>query len=303
MELQNYRVEIIGGRHISKDNSDADIFAKKVQPSFTFFSPFSPFSPFSAFSPFIQGETKESNADKSYVEMKDNTQYIISLTNSHAQKCHAKVTIDGNDVGTWVLQPWETARIERPVDVPKKFTFFKVNSVNGLNAGLCPKDANNGLITVEFIPEVKKQSFGESWCFNTSARSDKYDMDVDDTFDTLDDDFNCLLSFDNRPLSSGSGSGSRSGYQGISRGRGQGQGRSIRSLSNSISQQSYEEGGTGLKGKSDQSFRVSNDNLKLDYNNKVTINLRLIALKTDNYDYDRVTPLKKFSNDVPPPLR
>jgi len=297
MELQNYRVEIIGGRHISKDNSDSDIFVKKVQPSFTFFSPFSPFSPFSAFSPFIQGETKELNIDKSYVEMKDNTQYIISLTNSHAQKCHAKVTIDGNHVGTWVLQPWETARIERPVDIPKKFTFFKVNSVNGLNAGLCPKDANNGLITVEFVPEVKREGNTASWCFNTRSK-DKYDMDVDDTFDTLDDDFNCLLSFDNRPLSSNS-----FGPRQQSRNRGFSQGRSIRGLSNSVSQQSHEEGGTGLKGKSDQNFRVSNDNLKLDYNNKVTINLRLVALKTDNYDYDRVTPLKKFSNDVPPPLR
>jgi hypothetical protein len=66
----------------------------------------------------------------------------------------------------------------------------------------------------------------------------------------------------------------------------------------------YEAGGTGLKGKSEQNFKISNERIQLDDSSKVTINLRLIARKDEEIDYNRVTPLGApfavRSNGIPP---
>ena len=322
--------------------------------SFTFPSPFSASSPSSASSPFsnsfsssfwtspIDTVTNKST-DKSYVEMKDNEHYLISIYNGHSSRCHAKITIDGKHVGTWILEPWGSARLERPVDIQKKFTFFKVNSVAGAEAGLVKGDSKNGLVCVEFIPEVQVRSNFFERCLGPSSSSSEKTNSSNSLRDLgllgvengwgeynleFDDDFDCL-SADSSNLGRGFG-----GYNG---GRLGGNRREIRGSSRSLggfahdrssdrsfggdidrgvfpqsqsfnsrnleSANNFEAGGTGLKGRSHQDFKISNEKMQLDYNSKVTINLRLVARK-DDFDSERVTPLSMGarSNAVPPPI-
>lgn len=333
MELSNYKVEIIGGRHMSQPASNSFFGGSP----FTFPSPFSASSPFSnSFSSSfwtspIDTVTNKST-DKSYVEMKDNEHYLISIYNGHSSRCHAKITIDGKHVGTWILEPWGSARLERPVDIQKKFTFFKVNSVAGAEAGLVKGDSKNGLVCVEFIPEVQVRSNFFERCLGPSSSSSEKtnsnngslrDLGINNLDngwgeDSLefDDDFDCLsadsLSSDRRGRMGYNSrlGGNRREIRGSTRSLGFGgdrgvfpQSQSFNSSRNLESANNFEAGGTGLKGRSHQDFKISNEKMQLDYNSKVTINLRLVARK-DDFDSERVTPLSMGarSNAVPPPI-
>lgn len=261
MEISNYKVEILGGEHTSNP--------QVLNNSSSWF-------PLSAWAPFSWNPKPHNLYDRSYVVMRDGQAYVISLTNNNPTKCHAVVSIDGQKVGTWLLEPWQTAAIERPVDIPKKFTFFKVSSQGGMEAGLLPGESKNGLVTVEFIP-AKLRAYA-------NFREESYNDD-------------CFLDCSESNLNSVRGLGcnvnTNSGRRYGNYGRGA-QGASFRS------EKRYEAGGTGLKGKSNQNFVTSNDHLDLDYDSKVTINLRLIARKDPDIDYERVTPLGVRSNPVPP---
>lgn len=336
MELSNYKVEIIGGRHMSQPASNS-FFGGSLFPFSSPFSTSSPFaSPFSnsLWTPTPIDTVTNTSTDKSYVEMKDGEHYLISVYNGHSSRCHAKITIDGKHVGTWILEPWGSARLERPVDIQKKFTFFKVNSVAGTEAGLVKGDSKNGLVCVEFIPEVKIRSNLFERCLGPSSSSSTSDSrslrglgieiwDKDNL--EFDDDFDCLSA--NDYLSADSLSSGRRGRMGNPNGRLGGNRREIRGSTRSLgfdgdrdigvfpqsqsfnssrnleSANNFEAGGTGLKGRSHQDFKISNEKMQLDHNSKVTINLRLVARK-DDFDSERVTPLGKGnrSNAVPPPI-
>lgn len=305
MEISNYKAEIIGGKHIAQPETRLSNLSSGLNGTW---SPWSPWSAWSSSSPNIFG-----NKDRSYVEMKDGDHYSISLYNGHSTRCHAKITIDGKPVGTWILEPWATVRLERPVDLAKKFTFFKVNSAGGSEAGLVRGDSKNGLVSIDFIPEVGvRTNFFESNLDRCLGRASRDFRSRDD--DDNDDD---ILGFDGRrPCNSSLGmmqgynTGGRKGVRGL--GARSAQFRSTRGLDCSPSNQmesctslDYEAGGTGLQGRSDQDFRVSHERLELDHTAKVTINLRLIARK-DPVDYERITPLGSVfgprSNPVPPPI-
>lgn len=308
MELSNYKVEIIGGRHMSQPTNNTtfsgsgSLFSSPLGNS-SWGTPWSPWR-----TPSIWSAPITDNKDRSYVEMRDGDHYTISLYNGHSSRCHAKITIDGKHVGTWILEPWGSAKIERPVDVHKKFTFFKVNSIGGAEAGLVRGDAKNGLVTVEFIPECveRRTNFFES-AVDRCLGSNSKGLDLGSYFgeegfgDDFDHDF---LSTGNQQLSS---NGFSQGHSRRSLGgrtaqfRTEASGRKSFGLENCVqSAQSFEAGGTGLKGRSDQDFRMSTERMQLDENAKITINLRLVARK--DVDFERITPLGARSNGVPPPI-
>lgn len=90
-----------------------------------------------------------------YVALAHETNYSIKMYNNGDAKCDAKVTVDGMDVGTFRINPRSNIVIERPVNISKKFTFLKENSVEAKRAGI-EKHNSNGLISVVFIPEFQK---------------------------------------------------------------------------------------------------------------------------------------------------
>lgn len=96
----------------------------------------------------------KSITSEGFAVMSHNETYKIKLGNNNFSRCDAVVTIDGSQVGTWRLQPKSSITIERPADIDKNFTFFKVGTSEGNSAGLKLNDRDNGLVQVEFIPET-----------------------------------------------------------------------------------------------------------------------------------------------------
>jgi len=87
-------------------------------------------------------------------------------------KVQAKVSVDGRDVGTYILRPGVSyAPLERPLDCAKKFTFYTVREVRAAQerllregstdaatralatSGISRDDENNGVVQVTFTPE------------------------------------------------------------------------------------------------------------------------------------------------------
>jgi hypothetical protein len=157
------------------------------------------------------------------------------MKNNSPIECNATVTIDDNNIGTWRLYSYQTTTIERPSRINKKFIFVKANSNRGFLAGLLPGKSSNGLVCVEFTPELK--IYPQAYPNST---------------------------------------------------------RQVMALSTN----SYSEGGTGLQGKSDQSFGKAKP-ITLDYSKTKTINLRLVV---DETNYHNITPLNTSYTDIPPPV-
>jgi large subunit ribosomal protein L40e len=84
-------------------------------------------------------------------ELESGTHYAVQLTNALPLKVVAKLDIDGIRVINYLMQPFESAIIERPANVAKKFTFYSVQDApaeSGIQAGR----PRNGLISCAFHP-------------------------------------------------------------------------------------------------------------------------------------------------------
>jgi hypothetical protein len=91
-----------------------------------------------------------------YVELNHGETYSINIKNSRSVRCEAVITIDGKDMGTLLLKPYESVNLERPINEAKKFTFYRINSQEAADSGLNKVDNDElGLISVEFKPEKK----------------------------------------------------------------------------------------------------------------------------------------------------
>ena len=86
-----------------------------------------------------------------YVEMPHNTEYSILMRNNRNVDCDAVVRVDGVEVGTWRIYSHQSILIERPANIDRKFTFYRLGTSESYQAGL-KRDNNLGLISVEFIP-------------------------------------------------------------------------------------------------------------------------------------------------------
>lgn len=222
----------------------------------------------------IVGGVKQPN---NYVQMKNGQNYKIRLQNNTSKRCQVKLDVDGNNIGTFVLNAYQVSEIERPVDREKKLTFFlsSQDKFNPSQTGISSGDKNNGLIEATFISEVRpkyrssgikyqSRSFGAK-CANSSYQSFSCDEE--------DEELDCCLM---------SGSGN------------------------------YAEGGTGLKGKSDQHFTTVSG-FSLDYKTQSTLRVRLVGSKMDldyvpKIDdffpeplYNNPEPLNRKKNVPPPP--
>ena len=62
------------------------------------------------------------------------------------------VSIDGYDVGGWVLDGGQEFTMETPANEAKKFTFYRVKTAPE-EAGIEPGRAENGIVKCVFTPE------------------------------------------------------------------------------------------------------------------------------------------------------
>lgn len=96
-------------------------------------------------------------SESGHVTMEHGQQYAIHLRNSKPVRCDAKVSVDGNEIGTFRLEAYGSATLERPVNDTGKFTFYLTGTPEARQGGLFTGDSNNGLIEVVFTPELEKQ--------------------------------------------------------------------------------------------------------------------------------------------------
>lgn len=189
----------------------------------------------------VQSTSRPEKLDRdgfTYVALTHHSEYSLRLTNSRGTPCDAEVSIDGEVVGTWRVDSYSSAVIDRPVHTERKFTFVKEGSraarIGGLNTG----GSDNGLIEVTFKPQ--KGSFyhvrgikGVTWnkestlCTSNSAHADSANEEL------------------GVPMSAQS-----FGYQ---------------------------SGGTVLGDRSDQRFNTVSRLTDIDSRNVTTISLRLVA--------------------------
>ncbi|XP_068699777.1 uncharacterized protein [Montipora foliosa] len=88
-----------------------------------------------------------------FVEVKSGTQYKIHVKNSRPYGCNLDISIDGYDVGGWVVDGGEETTIERSAYEAKKFTFYRVKKAPK-EAGIESGWYENGCIKCEFTPEA-----------------------------------------------------------------------------------------------------------------------------------------------------
>lgn len=98
-----------------------------------------------------------------YVEMAHEQTYELSLRNSRNTRCDARVEIDGKHVGTWRVPAHQSITLERPAHDQGQFTFYKLGSYEGQQAGLDEGNPNLGLVKVTFTPEKAVTSFSVTY--------------------------------------------------------------------------------------------------------------------------------------------
>ena len=69
------------------------------------------------------------------------------------EDCNLDVSIDGYDVGGWVVNGGEELTIERPAYEPKLFTFYRVKTAPK-EAGIESGRPENGVVKCVFTPEA-----------------------------------------------------------------------------------------------------------------------------------------------------
>ena len=68
--------------------------------------------------------------------------------------CNVDISVDGYDVGGWIMQREEQLTIERSAYEAKKFTFYRVKKAPN-NAGIDPsRTEENGVVKCVFTPEA-----------------------------------------------------------------------------------------------------------------------------------------------------
>lgn len=187
-----------------------------------------------------------------YVELEHKTQYTLVLTNARPTRCDAEVEIDGKRVGVWRLQQQSSISLERPAHDSGRFTFYKVDTIEGKKAGLDAFDSHTGLIKVTFTPEVETPPQPPVFALEAEVAEN---------------------------LVRGCSEPERHGLP-----------------QPTSPSKAYSPGGTGLSGRSSQSFQVA-ESIVHDDRQQTIIHLRLVAR-----DVDEPRPLTPFSTPVPPPV-
>ena len=214
--------------------------------------------------------------DSGYVQMGQGQQYSLRLSNHRSVACDAKVEIDGKEVGTFRLHANDSMMLERSPNDHGKFTFYRAGSEEADKVGIAdlPDDVR-GLVKITFTPErvreVRRYYFPHE--LPRPTRPEPWRITYDNVSTFTADNTTCY-------------SDSSKGLCGISGAKGSSSGPA-----------SFESGGTGLSGHSDQSFHYV-DSLHYDLSGQTVIHLRLVYKCTDE-----PRPLVSHTTPIPPPVR
>lgn len=94
-----------------------------------------------------------------YFSMPHGTEYKLRLSTSRNTRSDAHVWIDGEKVGVWRLNPYDSITIERPANIARKFTLLAEGTNDAINANIVTGANENGLVKVVFKPEFREWSY------------------------------------------------------------------------------------------------------------------------------------------------
>lgn len=113
--------------------------------------------------------------DTCRVEMRHRQVYQIKPTNYGIVDCQTIVTIDGEQMGRWMVAAGEAVVIEGPADERGRFTFYRAGSEEARQT--VPEDAKeSGIVSVWFLPvfedfdeEEEKSGTGSPFSLNAAT--------------------------------------------------------------------------------------------------------------------------------------
>ena len=175
-----------------------------------------------------------------YYKLPHKSEYKIKLSNNHNSKCDAIIWLEGEEIGTWRLNGYQSISIERPANIDRKFTFVRDTSIDAIRAGVTPNSDNNGLIKVLFKPEKDYlYTLDETWCGCRSL--------------SMNNNINTTTQFMNNNINKSS------------------------SMYDPVSHNNVSSGATVLGDRSDQTFRTVGPLYNVDPENITTIYVRLLV--------------------------
>lgn len=101
------------------------------------------------------------------------------MTNNTYLAADAYVEIDGEKVGVWRINPYDSTTIERPSQVNRKFTFVDENGSQANMAGIARRSHDNGVVKVKVkfgydsqkyvkIDDIYMPKYNRAYCSSNS---------------------------------------------------------------------------------------------------------------------------------------
>jgi hypothetical protein len=225
-----------------------------------------------------------------YVSLQHKAEYKVKLVNTKSTNCDVQLYIDNDHIGTWRLKPYQTATIERPANVSRKFTFLKETSSEASSTGIVAGSNNNGLVKAIFTPEKAYDYTLYNECMMDSCNS---------SFESLPKKKSMLQSnFCNTDMLYRNGLEKAPSLDSYSSTNSVSERQLYRS--GSVKPQSMSAGATSLGAHSGQTFTTVGALTSIDTANITTLNLRLVV--DDSWESAYV-PLKSASLSNPEPPR
>lgn len=124
----------------------------------------------------------------SYYALKNDEEYKIRLHNDRCTKCDADVTVDGEHIGKWRIDPYTRITIERPSNIERKFVLVRECTDRAKKAGVVSGRNKNGLISVTFTPEKEIAQTTRSGIRSCASTNRGFLQSSSDSYDDLSDD-------------------------------------------------------------------------------------------------------------------
>jgi hypothetical protein len=92
-----------------------------------------------------------------HVPLRHGATYWLRLINHSSDTVNIYPKVDGLSVGEFQLGPHQDAKLERPADARRLFTFFASGTTEASQVGEAAVDrADKGIVAVEFVPERRR---------------------------------------------------------------------------------------------------------------------------------------------------
>lgn len=89
-----------------------------------------------------------------YYAVPHGKEYKVRMENNTGERVNATLSIDGERMGKWRVEPYESIVVNRPTYTERKFVFVKETSWEGRMGNVEEGDFRNGLVEVTFVPEM-----------------------------------------------------------------------------------------------------------------------------------------------------